>query len=262
MPLGEKKRLMRVTERDGFSPSSRAYRDRKTRLQRERRDRIFERDGYTCKSCGRTGSSETLHLAHITTALAFVRHAAALDAMDLSYRDDNLVTLCGACHKFQHRDLVSDFDPELKELLDRKEALKANPIIQEWLDLNGQIGQRMEVVRVQGVGQRAKVDRLFRQIKASRGWSGAAELIQKNKGVPTWGELGHVSAHRCREPGGGPAARKRVAHGLCTWHSLACAGTISRCKDCGLPYCEYHTPLHRFPSRDPDPSGQDQRPFH
>ena len=228
------------------SPQSKAYRERKARLQAEWRERIFKRDENRCRACGRVGSPETLHLAHITSALAFVRYTGVVDAMDQSYRDDNLVTLCSACHKFQHRDIVSDFDIELKKLLDRKDEMKTIPAVQEWLELNRQIGQRMEANRSQGAKQRQDVDRLFRQIRATRGWEGAAELIQRTGGVPTWADLGYVASSFCRDPGGGPTARSRVAAGFCTWHSRSCAGPLTKCRECRLPYCEYHTPLHRL----------------
>ena len=189
-----------------------------------------------------------MHLAHITSALAFVRYVGVLDGLDLSFRDDNLVTLCGACHKFQHREIVSDFDPDLMALVNRKDEMKKNPAIQEWLDLNRQIGQRMDVVRERGVEQKRGVDRLFRELQRTRGWGGAAELIQRTADVPTWADLGYVASARCRGPGGGPTARSRVAHGLCSWHSRACSGSVTKCNDCALPYCEYHTPLHRVAS--------------
>jgi 5-methylcytosine-specific restriction endonuclease McrA len=49
---------------------------------------IFERDGYTCQSCIRSGTAETLQRAHIISR----------GARFIEYHEDNLVTLCPQCH--------------------------------------------------------------------------------------------------------------------------------------------------------------------
>jgi hypothetical protein len=68
-------------------------------LQARWRPLILERDRGKCKACG---SREDPEAAHITDAVAFVRAAGHHRGVTFSYRWDNLVTLCGACHKASH----------------------------------------------------------------------------------------------------------------------------------------------------------------
>lgn len=68
-------------------------------LQAKWRPLILARDGNRCKSCG---SKEEPEAAHITDAVAFVRAGGHHRAVTFSYRWDNLVTLCAACHKASH----------------------------------------------------------------------------------------------------------------------------------------------------------------
>lgn len=93
----------------------REYGRRKKALQERWREDIFERDGFRCISCG---SEDSLDLAHVTSVTAFVRATFVLEAMDYSYRDDNLVTLCRHCHDVQHG---SRRDPDTRRALWRLE---------------------------------------------------------------------------------------------------------------------------------------------
>ncbi len=228
-----------------IAPQSREYRERKSVLQDTWRDRIFERDQFRCNICGEEGPRETLHLAHVTTAYAFVRCTGDLAGMDLSYRDDNLLTLCSGCHKIQHRQVDRTWNPKLKELLGEQDSLRTEPLIKEWLDLAQRIRDEIEKAKVEGARRRRFADKLFRSIKKERGWVSAQSLVDRERGSPTWEILGYTPSDACREPSVGSKKRNRVASGSCTYTASTCAGEISPCHDCGLPYCEYHFPTHR-----------------
>jgi 5-methylcytosine-specific restriction endonuclease McrA len=106
-----------------WDPLPEAYRMRKDRLQDEWRERIFKRDGYKCSFCGWDGVGKDmrkvyadpeygkdytemnfLQLAHRTAANLFVKQRGRLEDLDLSYRDDNLWTLCKQCHEIETHD--------------------------------------------------------------------------------------------------------------------------------------------------------------
>ncbi len=228
-----------------IAPQSREYRERKSALQDTWRDRVFERDQFRCRICGDERPREYLHLAHVTTAYAFVRSTGDLAGMDLSYREDNLLTLCSGCHKIQHRQVDRTWNPKLKELLDEQDSLRSEPLIKEWLHLVQRIRDEMEKAKVEGARRRRIADKLFRSIKKERGWASAQNLVDREKGIPTWETLGYTPSDTCIEPSGGPQKRSRVALGSCAYTASTCTGEIGPCHDCGLPYCEYHYPTHR-----------------
>lgn len=60
---------------------------------------ILSRDQFCCRACQRT---EKLQLAHISPCLSFVK-IYGVQGIEFSFRDDNLITLCDACHKAHHR---------------------------------------------------------------------------------------------------------------------------------------------------------------
>lgn len=93
---------------------------------------IFRRDGYKCRVCG---STERLHLAHITTVRAFLKGSkpSLEEAVNAAYSADNIVTLCSRCHYAWHKP-------------------------------PGCGGERQ-----------CKVRNLFRRLKLDRGWSSAHE---------------------------------------------------------------------------------------
>jgi hypothetical protein len=164
--------------------------------------------------------------------------------MDNSYRDDNLVSLCAGCHKLQHHDIDSAFNPELAALLAKAEEMRKRPEIQEWLALRGQIDNLFESERRDAPRRRALVEKLFREIRDARGWKSPEGLYAVHDGVPSWESL-RTPSDKCYEPSGGPKKRERVALGFCTYEARTCQGPSKRCDDCALPFCEYHAPTHR-----------------
>ncbi|MCA1820063.1 MAG: HNH endonuclease [Halobacteriales archaeon] len=100
-------------------------------LQAKWRPPIVARDRGKCKACG---SKDEPEVAHITDAVAFVRAAGHHRGVTFSYRWDNLVTLCSACHRASHSDRLLG--------LDEDEAAR-----------------------------RAKVEALFVKLRRLRGWS-------------------------------------------------------------------------------------------
>ena len=60
----------------------------------KKRKRILRRDGYLCQLCKRYGrQTEAVTVHHI-------KHAD--EYPELAFDDDNLVSLCNACHNKQH----------------------------------------------------------------------------------------------------------------------------------------------------------------
>lgn len=59
-----------------------------------RRRRVYERDDFTCRNCGRSGGPYGDHELHC--------HHIVPKARGGTHRPDNLATLCAACHKAVH----------------------------------------------------------------------------------------------------------------------------------------------------------------
>lgn len=61
---------------------------------KKKRKQILRRDGYVCQGCKRFGKqTEAVTVHHI-------KHAD--EYPELAFEDDNLVSLCNACHNKQH----------------------------------------------------------------------------------------------------------------------------------------------------------------
>ncbi|MHC1588392.1 MAG: HNH endonuclease [Methermicoccaceae archaeon] len=173
------------------SERSKRYREIKSKLQDEWRDKIFSRDQYQCRACG---SKEHLHLAHITTVRAFLLAAKAAGeeidnpeklekVMRKAYREDNLITLCSNCHKAYHgeyRHLINE-NEKLKNLLNMREQMRKNPIIQEYLSLCEEIDEEFQKVYEEADTRRCSIQRLFREIKKERGWSSAKTIVKNQQ---------------------------------------------------------------------------------
>lgn len=61
---------------------------------RRKRERIFRRDGYMCQRCRRYGRQRQAVVVH------HIKHAD--EYPELVWDDDNLVSLCAACHNKEH----------------------------------------------------------------------------------------------------------------------------------------------------------------
>lgn len=85
--------------------SSRAHRYAQIKLEVSRpwRALIPQRDSRQRCACGVPAAS--VDVAHVTPALLFVEEfGGAARGLPLSYRWDNLVTLCAVCHEASHRE--------------------------------------------------------------------------------------------------------------------------------------------------------------
>ena len=78
---------------------------------------IIERDGFKCVCCGATGN---LDLAHINSKRSFHEVRGNVEDIILSFRDDNLASLCRACHEVADGQRSFIFDAEILRLLDAK----------------------------------------------------------------------------------------------------------------------------------------------
>jgi 5-methylcytosine-specific restriction endonuclease McrA len=156
---------------------SKEYADAKAILQDKWRPVIYERDK-KCRVCG-DADRENLHLAHITTVRAFVTKLG-LEGMELAYSDDNLLMLCSACHKSQHKKLVFVTTDELEALRRKQGEMRSQPQIKEWLALNERIGQLIDAGKIDARRRANEVSSLFDEAKEQRGWSSAAQKIARS----------------------------------------------------------------------------------
>jgi len=74
---------------------------------------IFKRDGFRCVNCGETKNCNT---AHITPCFDFVKKYDK-KGIEMSFREDNLVTLCKECHIDAQHAMLKGFNisGEMKE---------------------------------------------------------------------------------------------------------------------------------------------------
>jgi hypothetical protein len=86
------------TSRLPDSAAQRRAPDRKLRM------RVLKRDGYRCVACGRRPGDHVDLELHVHHVIPWRMHGPTAE--------DNLVTLCGTCHK----GLDPDFEPSLREL--------------------------------------------------------------------------------------------------------------------------------------------------
>lgn len=66
----------------------------KTKKWKHKRAAILRRDGYLCQECKKYGRKREAVTVH------HIKHAETNP--ELVYADDNLVSLCGACHNKMH----------------------------------------------------------------------------------------------------------------------------------------------------------------
>lgn len=74
----------------------------KTMAWRRKRLEILERDNYECQLCKREGKYNKGNTVH------HIKHLE--DRPDLALVDDNLLTVCGACHNKEHPERSSGFN--------------------------------------------------------------------------------------------------------------------------------------------------------
>lgn len=111
--------------RSAFDPD--LVRILKSKAKTRWRQRIFLRDGGRCLACGATSS---LELAHVTPTRDFLDEGSdASIAVQASYRNDNLLTLCRACHVcYDSGELQSDPDPRLEKPRAELHAATSDPV--------------------------------------------------------------------------------------------------------------------------------------
>lgn len=61
---------------------------------KRKREWILKRDGYMCQRCKRYGRQREAKTVH------HIKHAD--EYPELAYKDDNLISLCDACHNAEH----------------------------------------------------------------------------------------------------------------------------------------------------------------
>lgn len=68
--------------------------DYKSTRWKKKRMKILRRDSFLCQECKRYGK----HVEAVT--VHHIKHAEEFP--ELAYQDDNLISLCSACHNRQH----------------------------------------------------------------------------------------------------------------------------------------------------------------
>jgi hypothetical protein len=92
------------------------YQKYRAPLQQKWRPLILARDRNKCRVCG---GKDGLEMAHLTDAVAFVRAAGTRHGVTFSYRWDNLLTLCDACHATSHSHRWGTEEVELRMRIQR-----------------------------------------------------------------------------------------------------------------------------------------------
>jgi len=82
------------------------YRLRRTQRYKKWREKVFERDNYTCRNCGKTNCYITAH--HIKSLARF---------KELVCDTDNGITLCEDCHK-----LTDNYKGKARRILTNKKG--------------------------------------------------------------------------------------------------------------------------------------------
>ncbi|MFX0136941.1 MAG: HNH endonuclease [Candidatus Hodarchaeota archaeon] len=81
----------------------------------EKRKEILKRDNYKCQHCGDTGN-QAHHLEY------------KLNRQPWEYNNEELITLCDACHEMIHRKRISRFtNNDIKNYLENGYILMYNP---------------------------------------------------------------------------------------------------------------------------------------
>ena len=242
-----------------ISPNSRKYREIKGKYMDLWRDKIFQRDNQKCIICGLNDPAK-LNLAHITSTLSFVRvfsEAFGLEtAIKLSFRNDNLITLCSTCHKLQHGTISSEYSTAISEKQDDISTIvEKNGSVNDYLKNRRELNDLFEIAKKDGDMRKKEIEALFREIKKERIWENAAQL-EIVKGDTTSGEKLTVKekflAERkgCRIPTGSHLSESKKGV-KCGFKASTCTEELVKCENCGYFFCSYHFHSHKIdPGRD------------
>ena len=187
-----------------ISPRSKKYRETKAKYMDSWRPIIFARDGYKCIVCG-SNEITRLNLAHVTPVSSFVRAFSKDRGIDtaimLSFRADNLITLCGTCHRIQHGKIDSTYSREISEKqAELNEILKDDGPVKEYLNIKDEMDDRFRKARSEGHKRKLMVEKLFEKIKIDRGWDNAGQL-ETNKSNPLGEPLSLKESFRLAKKG-------------------------------------------------------------
>ena len=207
------------------------------------------RDGYKCRASG-SDDRMRLNLAYFTPTTSFVKvfsQSLGLDfAIGSSFRDDNLVTLCGSCHRLQHGEIDSAYSPEISKKQDRLHQIVENGSAKDYLQLKREIDELFIRARREGSLRKKNVENLFECIKNKRGWDNAGQLEIKtgNQGSEVGvKEKFAALARGCHIPTGKHIIPSKEGK-ECGYLASTCTGVLTKCKKCGFWFCQYHFETH------------------
>jgi 5-methylcytosine-specific restriction endonuclease McrA len=235
---------------DEISPHSQKYREIKGKYLDLWRSRIFARDNYKCNVCGSNDISR-LNLAHVTPVLSFVRafskELGLETAIMLSFREDNLITLCGTCHRIQHGTIDSTYSQIISEKkVELDNILRRDGSVKEYLKIKSEIDDLFNKARSEGHKRKLMVKKLFEEIMTERGWNNAGQLEYQNaqkSDLLSLKESFQLAKNGCRIPTGSHKLPSK--EGLkCGYIASTCKGVLRNCENCNYFFCEYHFPMH------------------
>ena len=162
-----------------ISPRSKIYREIKSKYLSQWKITILMRDGYKCRAC-ESDDRTRLNPAHITPTTSFVKVFSQSFSLDFvigsSFRDDNLVTLCGSCHRLHHSEIDSSCRPEINKKQDRLHQIVENGSAKDYLQLKREIDELFIRARREGSLRKKNVENLFEFVKNRRDWDNAGQL--------------------------------------------------------------------------------------
>ena len=165
-----------------ISPRSKIYREIKSKYVSQWKITIFMRDGYKCRASG-SDDRMRLNLAYFTPTTSFVKvfsQSLGLDfAIGSSFRDDNLVTLCGSCHRLQHGEIDSAYSPEISKKQDRLHQIVENGSAKDYLQLKREIDELFIRARREGSLRKKNIENLLEFVKNRKGWDNTGQLETK-----------------------------------------------------------------------------------
>lgn len=171
----------------------RAYMRLKAEITALWRDKVLERDGHACRSCGAKAASDLLlHLAHITSAQAFNRYFGHPEGLRQSYRDDNLVILCRYCHSAEHGRIQLRLTAEQRAAHEKLVAMEGDPAVQR----AGRLVRKWEaIIHANGETSVLSEHPVFREFQALVGTPTVAEYMSLGAQFGPAIEAEHRQAH-------------------------------------------------------------------
>ena len=237
-----------------ISTNSKIYRETKNKYMSQWREIIFARDNHRCRVCGNDDKTR-LNLAHITPAMSFVRHFSQIFGIEFaikaSFREDNLVTLCGSCHRLQHGEIDSIYSVDISKQQSDLQNIVEFGSAKDYLEHKKHLDELFKEARKDGASRKGQIIDLFEKIKRDRGWNNAGQLDVRTgvSGPEIFIKDQFLAlAKGCRIPTGRHVVPSKEGK-ECGYLASTCSGNLIRCERCGFHFCEFHFDTHLIDPR-------------